>query len=54
MDVGMGREPPSVSLFMTRVRCSIPIFVALSRMGGKPRFPSFWGLCTPSVGKLGK
>ncbi len=51
MDVG--REHPSMSLFMTRVRCSISICVALSRMGGRPRSASFWGFCTPSMGKLG-
>ena len=44
----------SVSLFITRVRCSIPICVALSRMGESPRPAFFRGLCTPSVGKLGR
>ncbi len=38
---------------MTRVRCSIPICVALSYMGGSPRPASFRGLCTPSDGKFG-
>jgi hypothetical protein len=46
-------NPLSVFLFMTRLRCSIHIYVALSRMGGRPRPASFWGLCTPSMGKLG-
>jgi hypothetical protein len=27
--------------------------MTLSRMGGRPRPASFWGLCTPSIGKLG-
>ena len=45
-------NPLSVSLFMTRVRCSIPIYLALFRMGDRPRPASFRGLCTPSVGKL--
>ena len=44
----------SVSLFMTRVRCSIPICVALSRMGDRPRPDYIKGLCTPSVGKIGR
>ncbi len=47
-------NPLSVSLFITRVRCSIPICVALSRMGNRPRPASFRGLCTPSVEKLGR
>ncbi len=46
-------NPRYVSLFMTRVRCSILICVALSRMGGRPRPASFRGFCTPSEGKLG-
>ena len=45
-------NPLSVSLFMTRVRCSIPIYVSLSRMGGRPRSASFRGFCTPSEGKF--
>ena len=36
-------NPLSESLFMTLVRCSIPICVALSRMGGKPIPASFSG-----------
>jgi hypothetical protein len=44
----------SVSLFMTRVRCSIPICVALSRMGGRPRPASFRGFCTTSEEKFGR
>jgi hypothetical protein len=47
-------NPLSVFLFMTRVRCSVPICVALSRMGGRPRPASFWGFCTPSMGKFGR
>jgi len=47
-------NPIFVSLFITRVMCSIPIYVALSRMGDKPRPASFRGLCTPPEGKLGK
>jgi len=39
---------------MTRVRCSIPICVALSRIGGRPRPASFRGICTPSEGKFGR
>jgi hypothetical protein len=50
----MGCEPLSVSLFNTRVRCSIPIFVTLSRIGERPRPASFRGICTPSVEKLGR
>ena len=42
------------SMFMTRVRCSIPICVALSRMGGRPRPASFRGFCTASEGKFGR
>ena len=38
---------------MTRVRCSIPICVALSRMGGRPRPASLRGFCMPSEGKFG-
>jgi len=34
-------NPLLVSMFMTRVRCSIPICMALSRMGGRPRSASF-------------
>ena len=47
-------NPLSVSLFIIRVRCSIPNCVALSRMGGKPRPASFRGICTPSEGKFGR
>jgi len=47
-------NPLSVSLFMTRARCSITICVALSRIGERPRPVSFRGLCTFSVGKLGR
>ena len=47
-------NPLSESLFMTRVRCSIPICVALSRMGGRPRPASFRVFCTPSEGKFGR
>ena len=54
MNKGMSRDPPSVSLFMSRVRCSISICVALSRIGEKPRPASFSKICTPSVGKLGR
>jgi len=39
-------NPISVSLFMIRVSCSIPICVALFRL--------FQGFRTPSVGKLGR
>ena len=46
-------NPFSVSLFMTRVRYSIPICVALFRMGDKPRPASFRGVFTLSEGKLG-
>ena len=41
-------------LFTTRVRCSIPICVAPSFMGGRPRPASFRGLCTLSKGKFGR
>ena len=47
-------NPLSESLFMTRVRCSIPICAALSRMGGRPRPASFRDFCTPSEGKFGR
>ena len=47
-------NPLSESLFITRVRCSIPICVALSRIGGRPRPDSFCGFCMPSEGKLGR
>jgi len=47
-------NPLSESLFMTRVRCSIPICVALSRMGGRPIPASFRGFCMPSEGKFGR
>jgi hypothetical protein len=47
-------NPLSVSLFMTRVRCLIPICVALSRMGGRPRPDSFRDFRTPSEGKFGR
>ena len=47
-------NPLSESLFMIRVRCSIPICVALSRMGGRPIPASFRGFCTPSEGKFGR
>ena len=46
-------DPFSVSLFIIRVRCSIPICVALSRIGDRPRPASFRGRCTLSVGKMG-
>jgi hypothetical protein len=39
---------------MLCVRCLIPIWMALSRIGGRPRPASFNGRCTPSVGKLGR
>ena len=39
---------------MTRVRCSIPICVALSLIGGRPMPASFSGFCTPSEGKFGR
>ena len=39
---------------MTRVRCSIPICVALSLMEGRPRPASFSGFCMPSEGKFGR
>ena len=47
-------NPLSVSLFMTGVRCAVPIWVALSRMGGRPRLAAFRGFWTPSEGKFGK
>jgi hypothetical protein len=47
-------NPLSESLFMTRVRCSIPICVALSHMGGRPSPASFRGFCTHSEGKFGR
>ena len=47
-------NPLSVALFITRARYLIPICVALSRMGERPRPASFKGLCTPSVGKMGR
>ena len=47
-------NPLSESLFMTRVRCSIPICVALSRMGGRLGPASFRGFWTPSEGKFGR
>ena len=47
-------NPLPVSLFMTRVRCSIPICVALSRMGGRQRPASFRIFGTPSDGKFGR
>ncbi len=47
-------NPLSVSLFITRVRCSIPICAALSRIGERPKPVSFRGRCTPSVRKFGK
>jgi hypothetical protein len=46
-------KPLSESLFMARVRCPVPICVALSRMGGRPRPASFRGFCMPSEGKFG-
>ena len=52
--MSMGRESLFVSLFITRVRCSIPICVALSRIGKRPRPASFRGLCTSSEGRLGR
>jgi hypothetical protein len=50
----MGREPPYVSLFITRVRRSISICAALSRIGERPKPANFRGRCTPSVGKFGR
>ncbi len=47
-------NPRSVSLLMTRVRCSIPICIALSRIGERPRPASFKGRCTPSVKMMGR
>ncbi len=48
-------NPLSVSLFITRVRCSIPICVAQSRVGERPRPASFKGLCMYALsGKVGK
>ena len=47
-------NPLSESLFMARVRCSIPICVALSLIGGRPMPASFSGFCTPSEGKFGR
>ncbi len=47
-------NPLSESLFITSVRCSIPICVALSCMGGRPMLASFRGLCTPFEGKFGR
>ena len=52
--MGMSREPPFRLFFMTCVRGSIPICVALSRIGEGPRPVCFRGLCTLSVGKLGR
>jgi len=46
--------PLSVSLFMTRVRYSIPVCVALSHIGERPRTASFRGLCSPSMENLGR
>jgi len=45
--------PLSVSLFVVRTRCSIPIWVALFLIEGRPSPISLSGLCTPSMGKLG-
>ena len=39
---------------MMRVRCSIPIWVALCGISGRTRPASFNGRCTPSVGKSGR
>ncbi len=39
---------------MMRVRGSIPIWVAMYCIGGRPRATSFIGRYTPSVGKFGK
>jgi hypothetical protein len=47
-------KPLSVSLLILRVRCSIPICVALSRIENKPKPSYFRGLCTPSEGKFGR
>ena len=47
-------NPLSVSLFMPRVRCSIPICVALYRIDERPRPASFRGVCTPSVEKVSR
>jgi hypothetical protein len=41
-----------VYLFIVLTRCSIPIFVALSLVDGRPRPISFGSRCTSSVGKL--
>jgi hypothetical protein len=37
---------------MMRVMCSIPIWLAPSRIGGRPRPASFIGRCPSSVRKL--
>jgi len=47
------RYPMSVYLLMVRTRCSIPIWVALSLIEGRPSPRSWSGRCTPSVRKLG-
>ena len=47
-------NPLSDSVFMTRVRCSNPICVALFLMGGRPRPASLRGFCTPSECKFGR
>jgi hypothetical protein len=47
-------NPLSEFFFTTRERFSIPICVALSCMGGRPRPDSFRGICTPSEGKFGR
>ena len=47
-------KPLSEYLFTMRVRCSIPIWTDLSRIGGRPRLASFIGRCTSSMGKLGR
>ncbi len=50
--MGVGREPPLI--VFVRDPCSIPICVAISCMGGRPRPASFRGLCTPFEGKFGR
>jgi hypothetical protein len=53
--VGVGSLAPfQVFAHMMRVRCSLSVWVAASRVGGRPRPVSFKGRCTPSVGKLGR
>ncbi len=47
-------NPLSEFLFMAFVRCSIPICVALSLVGGSPNPASLSVHWTPSVGKFGR